>query len=824
MKSLSLHATIGLGLVLGALVGCSSSDSSSSSGSRSPFVNGVDNSTTDAPKPSISPITAADGANLAVRSKVSLSLDAIRGTTFLYGSDLQYSGINNGATQSSQSTIAIGHVPVKFVDLGDRLQLLEDQSFLFESDVNHPARLLHEFPITSRSGSSVTIEVQHGSPALATIIESSTDNTPRSSWVRSVKFVPADNLLMFETSIEASDGTIYEFMESLFPRESLVPDGYVPLSGDPSVEPLASRFHFIENTAVYVDNGAGARVETQFAPRWNVKAGQVVNWYVTANIPDEFLPDVKQGVEGWNRYSQAMWHKDIIAFKGRLPSNITIGDPRYNVINWDTVQDAGAAWESQATDPLTGIQSHSVIYLPLAWFNFGTSVWEDGSLSEVKKKSAMKDFLASRSFLGQKLRTGCYRELKALNTVEVVDDPVTFAHELVRGTLFHEVGHAFGLGHNFEGSLTYDMKTAKTYSSSIMDYNNYDLDRASFDGPTTSTGPLLEYDRQAISALYNGAKDVKDTDPLELMCTDNDVPGASSVGSVSPFCLMYDAGNDPSVFLTKSIDALSNAAGKVGTIDSLPTTLKRVSSKLPAASTILTTDDLEAAAGEQLYHAENVVYYFVGSRVASPALDASYWLDVFTPGSLPSGVVEADVHARAFAAFDAISKLETLSPAAVASVNQIAADFRAWALTTPAVLAMPAAQRAAYVNTVSQTVSSVATYASGSLFPSIRGRVVGTLVHTPALPYAYTKSTNVDYEAKTIALLERMLSTKVANKVRTVKERTKYATALATFRDLDAGNAAASRVAALIQTELDAAPDATTRQALRDLLAALGGP
>jgi hypothetical protein len=46
----------------------------------------------------------------------------------------------------------------------------------------------------------------------------------------------------------------------------------------------------------------------------------------------------------------------------------------------------------------------------------------------------------------------------------------------------------------------------------------------------------------------------------------------------------------------------------------------------------------------------------------------------------------------------------------------------------------------------------------------------------------------------------------------------------AIFRDLDVGQAAASRVAAILQTEITAAPDATSRQALRDLLAALGGP
>jgi hypothetical protein len=147
----------------------------------------------------------------------------------------------------------------------------------------------------------------------------------------------------------------------------------------------------------------------------------------------------------------------------------------------------------------------------------------------------------------------------------LVDDPVSFGHSSVRNTLFHEVGHAFGLGHNFKGSTSYDLATAATYSTSIMDYNLYDLDRASLRRRRRRMA-LLEYDRQVISALYNGGKDFdKDGDPVS-MCKDDDVPSDKSSGSIDPFCLQYDAGNDPSAFLSKNIDLLSVESSSLGSI------------------------------------------------------------------------------------------------------------------------------------------------------------------------------------------------------------------------------------------------------------------
>ncbi len=359
---------------------------------------------------------APSGFVVAVRpaGRVTLSLAAIRDRTFLYGSDLQYSGINDGVTETADSTYALGHVVVTFEDGGDRLRLVQDQSALFESDLNHPERLLHEFKVVDRDARTVTILIESASPALATSVSDAPAPPVRTSWVRSVEYAAAQDVLMFESSIEAADGQVYEFMESLFPRENLVPKGAEPLFADPGLEPLAERFNFIGGGPVWLGGAddSSNRLQTVVAARFLVKPGQLIEWYVTRNIPDDFMPDVQQGVEAWNRYAQARWQRDIVAFRGRLPESVKIGDPRYNVINWDTVQDSPAAYESQAYDPLTGIQSHALIYLPYAWFNIGVSDWTDEGLSEAKGRAARLTFLDKHRFFGRRLKPACVRELK----------------------------------------------------------------------------------------------------------------------------------------------------------------------------------------------------------------------------------------------------------------------------------------------------------------------------------------------------------------------------------------------------------------------------
>src|SRR5690606_13372055 len=109
-----------------------------------------------------------------------------------------------------------------------------------------------------------------------------------------------------------------------------------------------------------------------------------------------------------------------------LPEGVSVGDPRYNVVVWDNIQAAGAAYESQAADPLTGAVSHSLVYLPLAWINIGKEYWEAASGTEAvaeKRVSAVSRLLKSRKYLGRSMPVHCLEGAHMHLTTDSAESP-----------------------------------------------------------------------------------------------------------------------------------------------------------------------------------------------------------------------------------------------------------------------------------------------------------------------------------------------------------------------------------------------------------------
>ena len=105
-----------------------------------------------------------------------------------------------------------------------------------------------------------------------------------------------------------------------------------------------------------------------------------------------------------------------------------------------------------------------------------------------------------------------------------------FGKRLMISTLFHEVGHALGLDHNFKGSLAFDgTQPAGEHnptSWSVMDYNYYQNEMDLFHEIGGSEGPALEYDRQIISQLYSQGSAVKANDSVVPACNDAEADDA----------------------------------------------------------------------------------------------------------------------------------------------------------------------------------------------------------------------------------------------------------------------------------------------------------
>ena len=536
---------------------------------------------------------AATAASEHVSGKVTLKKSEIFDRTFLYGFDLQYSATGDVRLSLLNQSQALGHVPATFRQLGDKLQLVADNRRLFESEVNHPETLINEYKIISQTDSELTITLDSPGMLIHKSVNGADAKAPLKTWLRSIDYVADGNYLLQESAIMLENGEVQTYMESLFPRDTLVPKDYVGIEDNRDKNPDAARFMFIGNEKVFIErtktNGVPVREQTQFANRFRLASDKAtIDWYVTPNIPDDFIKEVRSGVEGWNRYFHDEFGRDVMIFKGRLPAGVKLGDPRYNVINFDSVAQAGAAYESQASDPTTGIQSHSIVYMPYAWYNIAaklatsrdtpdTELSSAALIAKLGPKSPETLFGQAHTVLAcardaDEVSSGpSQTELAAAATDEdrkkIVDD---FGRRVFISTLFHEVGHSLGLGHNFKGSLAFDgtkpIGTSNETTYSVMDYNYYQHEIDLFHDIGTSAGPKLEYDRQALSFLYNNSKDIKPTDPKIAACNDEDADGID--GGVDFACIRYDAETNPILGLEHAVGRFANADGAAG-IDKL---------------------------------------------------------------------------------------------------------------------------------------------------------------------------------------------------------------------------------------------------------------
>lgn len=785
-------------------------------------------------KPSVAPGTSEVPS---VQVTITLDKKSLEGEYF-YGSDLQYSSAYDAGSELYNQSIALGHIPVRFRIAGQELQLIADTAHRYPSDVNHPEELISRYKILRDDGATITVSGADSSGLLGMytkMLSGSMQASLQDSWIRSFQFDARGNYLLQQTSIMLNDGTVAEFMESVFPRARLKPSStFAMLPMDPTHpigadEGPAARYRFF--AAEKLHNGEEV---IGYADHFDIGDGATIDWYVTRNIPDEFLAPVGLAIEGWNRYFEKFQgiERKVVRFMGRLPEGVVLGDPRYNVVNWDSRLIAGAAYESQAYDPFTGKQSHSLIYLPAAWIMIGMEYWDRAQYSAPENQA--------RPGVAGRFRISCSRDLRQAAQLIAsgriaargMEDLVLFGTELLKGTLFHETGHALGLAHNFKGSLSMDRsKPGSVFSTSIMDYNDFELESRVFKSLDSSEGPLLEYDRQALSALYNSMKDVSEQDPVVPAC--NDFEADNETGGIDPLCTRYDIESDP----TRSIETAWNRINEA----SLPgdVTLSQALLRIPA---LALDDEAVRGVGSREQLAAQVArlssamkgtlafYYYAGTAALGITVRTNLkTLHLIADGVLPEGP-ESNYDARlmrerVFTGVQRTLSLRELAPGA----KQALAESRQTAIEklklTPYVQSLPAEDAARLLSAIStkleKSVAAFETDAATGL-PRLRTAVYRSLLRNPELPYHFekTEQATVDYETSIAGILAEAVP---ASGNRTAGERVAAAKSLATYQGRPTSSAAIAAVTAQLEVERATARDNASRELVEALLEAFKG-
>jgi hypothetical protein len=770
-------------------------------------------------------VTPGKTVSTEVRAQITLKKSEIFNREFFYGADLQYSSVYDADGDLYNQSLALGHIPAFFRKSGNELHLLADQRRLYPSDVNHPEQLISRFRILFETADTITVSEANSAAFIGGMMDSKA-STVKDRWARSFEYIENGNYLLQESSVMLASGDILEVMESVFPKSAIAPSAkFEKFKMDPNdpvgaSEGPAARYRMLAGEGIF--NGEEKLAFAQHFDIYDAVTGapQTIDWYVTPNIKDEHMPVVKDAVEGWNRYFRKFVgiERDVVLFKGRMPEGMKLGDPRYNIINWDSRLVAGAAYESQANDPFTGKQSHSLIYMPVAWFQIGMDYWKYGQYTD-----------ESKPLMGKRAKPACMRDLKGagmlMNSGRMSQAEVQkFSIQLMKQTLFHEVGHALGLAHNFKGSLSFDRKDPDAiFSTSIMDYNDYEIERAAFDdsASVSGDGSLLEYDRQALSALYNGMKDVSPIDPVVPVCNDAEADSESS-GVVDPLCIRYDIEKDPTLSVETAIQRV--------TLESLPNdvtlvqAMDHVTKDAFAESALLKlTNPQEVTVFYQKYlqRMKGVMHFhFLGgkaslSRVVRTNLKS---LHIFADQVLPSEYSELAMRERAFIGVKTTLEMVSLPEILKKKITALSISVPQLLLKTPAASTMSSDEFAAMIETlVGDTLSLVHEFENDESrgLPRLRAGVLASISRSSELPFYYGQlgSTLFDFEKE----MAQFLYENLINALRTSRERMAAARGLVTYR----GRPGSNRLISLAISQLNQEQALARTNDARELVFAL---
>ncbi|MBI4040579.1 MAG: zinc-dependent metalloprotease [Deltaproteobacteria bacterium] len=275
--------------------------------------------------------------------------------------------------------------------------------------------------------------------------------------------------------------------------------------------------------------------------RWNLaELTEPIVYVISKEVPEMYREDIKRGIEAWNVPLKQMLGKstDVILAKMEDPQNPVIpGDLDTNYIFWETNPKLGqlgmhASWQN---DPMTGEIFHGDV-------NAGGQALVDvlalGYQKNYASQSNQKSAELSFSLAGMSIQSLCNMEAEGYSDLSILEVKLSkeeYVKTWIRNGLIHEVGHNFGLRHNFKGSLTADVQKGESYAS-VMDYASADFLLFGLE-----QGAPGRYDVQALTWAEKG--EVPAEQDLSPFCTDEQTDPMDFF--YDPYCRRYDFGSEP---------------------------------------------------------------------------------------------------------------------------------------------------------------------------------------------------------------------------------------------------------------------------------------
>jgi hypothetical protein len=312
---------------------------------------------------------------------------------------------------------------------------------------------------------------------------------------------------------------------------------------------------------------------TRFAVDQESDTGSI--HYFIKTVPAEHKASFKAAFDEWNEVFVKTVGRSLLTYEfvdeddPRAP-NIVAGDVRYNIIEWDLVNRApygglGPSIANQFTGEIMSanvlVQGPFIELIYKKWFETAAQAEElraqglgdqaDRLMADFQKSARASEPKANRV----KLTLGSLSFRTPADMVEYQDplprmdfDQLPAGYDYAKYMLgyfqelvAHELGHNFGLRHNFRGNLgAKDDLGVGGQSRSVMEY----LGR-----PFRFKDRIGEYDGMAISYGYLG----EEPKARDWFCTDQDQPTLKEKTN-SAECTNGDATNDPYSYFEKYLE------------------------------------------------------------------------------------------------------------------------------------------------------------------------------------------------------------------------------------------------------------------------------
>ena len=354
----------------------------------------------------------------------------------------------------------------------------------------------------------------------------------KKTWIRDVRY--AKNLFSSEPYLTVEFAALVELTASnddkVLPQKkahlfnfslTIIPHKPSQRSFDPS-----SVWKVLPLRSLYWSSGNFVHRELNWSPRGH-DPGFVQPWYMVVYDPELYQGELAQmvveaardGIESWNIYSRT--GGAFVKFHGLLPPGIKIGDHGYSflLLARESWKSTDRAYATSAYDPVSGEHSSDFVYIPSFYVdaNHGRGpgfmvLPEEEPPSYEEKEGVVESFT---SFMGLSRLQETHQfshatlfEDSALqrSSLEIwQENPEFFHYQLgfFRGFVYHEVGHALGMDHNFKASVV----SYEELPLSGMDYLSDSIMLGLF-----AEGPLkepLDYDQAFMDVFYNKVPDEK---------------------------------------------------------------------------------------------------------------------------------------------------------------------------------------------------------------------------------------------------------------------------------------------------------------------------